>query len=426
MIRLFVRGRLWVSLCNQLRNFMSQGTIDLIAGQIVVVVAAVFINVLAARRLEPADRGLIAAILQVGFVAATIVRGGLDTAFITAGLNRHWEPLLRLSFHMIVRPLLGAALTLVSCLGAFLLAGRQHQGAPAFISAVVACAVASLLARCLRAAYLGTGNARLMLWYRSVSQLVPALVSVVVYLLGHESVVAWSIPFIFAQLVVTGTWILVALTRNASERATISDVSIHLMRERSRRTSGAAIASQLTLRLDRLLLPLLADTAALGLYVMAATLTETVVSPVQSYVDGRLPLWAIRHRAHTFSKHAQRRLALRWLLVCVGAATAVGFVAWIVLPTLLGPRYAASKELVPPLALGAALFGWSRILNGLLVSSDRPELASRAEVASVTVAAAMYLLLIPRLGAMGAAVGSIGGYAIGGGIMFLMLRDAPK
>ena len=74
----------------------------------------------------------------------------------------------------------------------------------------------------------------------------------------------------------------------------------------------AALSNMAMLRADRLALPVLASTSALGLYAAVATMTELLAWPLRAYADSRLGKWRAAHRegapAHPPDRHRRGRL----------------------------------------------------------------------------------------------------------------------
>jgi O-antigen/teichoic acid export membrane protein len=169
----------------------------------------------------------------------------------------------------------------------------------------------------------------------------------------------------------------------------------------------STLANTGMLRTDRLLLPALASTAALGLYATVATVTELLAWPVQSYADARLGGW---RAAADAGQLRTWRLLGRGALYALAAAPVLGALTYVLIVPVFGARYAGARSLVAPLVAAAALYGVSRVALAVLVARRRALLASGAEVCGFAVSVAGYLALIPGRGAAGAAYASLVGY----------------
>jgi O-antigen/teichoic acid export membrane protein len=169
----------------------------------------------------------------------------------------------------------------------------------------------------------------------------------------------------------------------------------------------AALSNMAMLRADRLALPALASTSALGLYASVATMTELLAWPLRAYADSRLGRWRAEHRSGALRTRPLVAAAALYALLVVPVVA--GGLYLLIVP-LFGAGYAPAKAVVVPLVAAAGLYAVSRISLGLLIAKGRGGLVSAAEIAGFTVSLVAYLLLIPRFGIVGAAYGSLLGY----------------
>jgi O-antigen ligase len=184
----------------------------------------------------------------------------------------------------------------------------------------------------------------------------------------------------------------------------------------------AALATSGMLRIDRLLLPALASTAALGLYAGVATMTELLSWPLGALADARLGRW----RDDADHGHlAVRRILLGAVLYGLAGAGALAWLVTALLLPLLGPSYAPARSLVWPLVAAGAVLGLEQVAVTLLVARRRNRAASGVETVGFVVSLVAYLGLIPAMGALGAAYGSLLGYAAGLLVACGLLRAAP-
>jgi len=169
----------------------------------------------------------------------------------------------------------------------------------------------------------------------------------------------------------------------------------------------AALSNMAMLRADRLALPALASTSALGLYASVATMTELLAWPLRAYADSCLGKWRAAHRAGTLNSRPILAAAVAYCLV-VGPLVAGGL--YLLIVPVFGEQYAPAKVVVLPLVVAAGLYAVSRISLGLLIARGHSALVSAAEITGFAVSFAAYLLLIPPYGILGAAYGSLIGY----------------
>ncbi len=177
----------------------------------------------------------------------------------------------------------------------------------------------------------------------------------------------------------------------------------------------AAIAGHATLRLDQLLLSILAPSAELGLYAVAVsmagavgplfTASATVVIPRVSRISD--PAEAVRET---------------WRTLGVGLAISLPVVlaAFMLFPTILhvlfGSAFQGALGAARVLLAASVFQGANAILGNSLRSLGRPGAPAMAETVGAAVTAGLLLLLLPSMRAMGAAVASLGAYATVTGI----------
>ena len=165
-----------------------------------------------------------------------------------------------------------------------------------------------------------------------------------------------------------------------------------------------------TLRLDQLLLGGMASSAAIGLYFIAVRLSEMVAILASSIADALMPEVAASEvdRAERLLGRSLRLTLYTHLLALVPL--------WIGAPYALRYVYGAGF-LGATLTLRILLIA-SVVLSagGIMISGLRgfgnPGLATVARLASAVVTVISLLLLLPRLGIVGAAVASLLGYSM--------------
>jgi O-antigen ligase len=223
---------------------------------------------------------------------------------------------------------------------------------------------------------------------------------------GVQDTGAWLLVYLASAALPTG----VQLLRWRPRRAEAAGETVAAARREGIQLLPAALATSGMLRIDRLLLPALASTSALGLYAGVATTTELLSWPLGALADARLGRWRADADA---GRLRARRILLGCALYAVLGAVAVGWLVATVFLPLLGPSYEPARPLVAPLVAAAAVLGLEQVAVTLLVARRRNRAASGVETAGFAVGLLGYLTLIPAYGALGAAYGSILGYAAG-------------
>jgi O-antigen/teichoic acid export membrane protein len=163
------------------------------------------------------------------------------------------------------------------------------------------------------------------------------------------------------------------------------------------------------LRSDSLLLPWLTSYQYLGIYVVAASLSEFIVIPVNSIVDAHIPKWSTAFRT---GQLPTRRILLIGVGYTVVAAGSIAGMGHLLLVPLFGSNYAASVDLLLPLSIASGLWALSRIAVGLLLAMGRPRQVLLGDISAMVLSIAGYCVLIPWLGVYGAALGCLAGYGL--------------
>jgi O-antigen/teichoic acid export membrane protein len=173
-------------------------------------------------------------------------------------------------------------------------------------------------------------------------------------------------------------------------------------------TSSVAWARLMNLRLDFVILSLLAGPAVLGIYAIASKFAELVkiLSMALSYVlyprftkDG--PLRAVARA---------RRLIPKAGLLCAGAVVPLWLTAGFVIPAFYGSDFEPAVLPARIILLGLVLEGVGGVITGFLYGVGRPGLNSWAMAVGLVGTVILDLLLIPPFEEVGAATASAVAY----------------
>ncbi|MDQ1669006.1 MAG: hypothetical protein QOE40_1067 [Actinomycetota bacterium] len=385
---------------------------SLLLAQLAVATAAFIANVLAARGLAPDGRGELALLLQIAYLSSLGLLLGADrsTVAVFGGAPAH------VAVHAVRRLLLRPILCGLAITGATVAVLPLGDRSAWWLSVllVAAFAVVNAFVRSMRSVAIAAGRYRDFVRFTVAGQLL-LLATMALLLVSRVHVVeVWLVAYLVAGALPT----LLCFRRwqradDAASDAGASDAGAADGRIRQARREGlavlpAAMADSGMLRLDRLLLPALASTSALGIYAAVGTMTELLAWPLLAYADARLGTW--RAAADEATLRQRRILVVAVAYVVVAGAVLTALIAALVVP-LLGDRYEPARQLVVPLVAAAAVYGLSQVLGTLLLAGRRGASASLAATVGFGVSALAYVLLIPDHGAAGAAYGSLIGYA---------------
>jgi antigen flippase len=175
-------------------------------------------------------------------------------------------------------------------------------------------------------------------------------------------------------------------------------------------------------RLDQLLISLLMSPVALGLYVIAVTLTTLTTSVAGSFALVALPSVA------GLPPGAERTAAARRCIALAAVGSAAVTVPLLVLaPRLIdlffGHSFAGAVDVCRVLLVAAVLLGTSRSVAAVLTALGRPLDAGVPELAGALLTIPALAILLPRMGLMGAGVASLAAYAL---TLACVLRRASR
>ena len=170
------------------------------------------------------------------------------------------------------------------------------------------------------------------------------------------------------------------------------------------------VADFTTLRMDQLLLGGMASSTAIGLYFVAVRLSEITALMASSVADALMPEVAASHadRAERLLGRGLRLTLYTHLLVLVP----LWISAPLVLRYLYGDSFLAATATMRILLLASVVLSISGIIISGLRGFGHPGLSTIARLASAVVTVVSLLLLLPRLGIVGAALASLLGYGV--------------
>ncbi len=171
-----------------------------------------------------------------------------------------------------------------------------------------------------------------------------------------------------------------------------------------------SLAEFTTLRLDQLLLGGIASSAAIGLYFIAVRISEITAVLASSVADALMPEVAA-------SKHTDRadRLLGKSFRLTLYTQLLVLVPLWLAAPYVLqyvyGKSFLAANGTLRILLLASVVLTAGGIVVSGLNGFGHPGLSTIARLASAVITVVSLLLLLPRLGIVGAALASLMGYS---------------
>jgi O-antigen/teichoic acid export membrane protein len=174
------------------------------------------------------------------------------------------------------------------------------------------------------------------------------------------------------------------------------------------RAQIGGVITLMNLRLDFIVLQLMAGPAVLGVYAIASKYAELLKVPSLALTYVLYPRFA-RDGAEAAARGA-RGLLSRAGMLTTGVAVPLFACAGAVIPALYGSEFVGAVIPAQIILVGLAADGAGAVVTAFLYGTARPGLNSWAMTAGLVVTVVLDVLLIPRLGATGAAIASATAY----------------
>ena len=367
---------------------------------------------LQARALGPEGRGLLAAILIPVTLAPQIAGLGLGVFATRESARGRPVPVL---LGTLGAPLL--ALSLVSILASGLLANLV-AGDRAVVHTYVQLGFVllpfGLFATLLVDLSVGLQRWRLLIAGRLVSPIIWTAGVVVLYATGHLTVAAAAI----VTLVGGAAGFLPFLPLLKAGRPHFDTALLRQGVPFGLKTWIGGLSALANVRLDQLLMVRLVSEKELGLYVVAVT----VAMFTASILLGAITMYVSPRIAGGDSALAARACRLT-LAVMLGLAAGMAVVTPILLRLAFGAAFTPATTMVRILLAASVPYAAAFVLSTALVQSGHPGKAARVDLFAVVLTVVGLLVLLPRLGAVGAAYVSLASYSAS---FVLLLRWARR
>lgn len=185
------------------------------------------------------------------------------------------------------------------------------------------------------------------------------------------------------------------------------------------------LAVRMNLRLDQFVLGIVAAPAALGTYTVAVSVSE-----VLWILPDSLAVVTFNKLAAEKNQAARIRLVgvihrVLWLVVG-SAALALAVLGWWLVPVAYGAKFADASWFLLLLLPGTVAMTTAKVITKYFGASGLPGQSSIIQAIGAAVSMVGYLVLIPRYGAVGAAISSTAGYATAGLTAYVLYRRAIR
>jgi O-antigen/teichoic acid export membrane protein len=378
--------------------------LQLLASQVLTGGVALAANILMVRALSPSGRGEVALMLQVVYLTTQVLLLGTERSFVASYHDAAPAVAVRAYGRLLVVPVLigGVAAVVFTSV-----APERLDPGSNIVALLGAYALVETAILATRAVAIATGRMADFLYARVIESLLLLALLVTLFVADVSHPVVWILAYLLAGAVPTFTFLGIWLRQPARTVTAVPPGQNRLVRQEGLALFPAALSNMAMLRADRLALPALASTSALGLYASVATMTELLAWPLRAYADSRLGKWRATHRDGGLNAKPIVVTAAIYALI-VAPLVAAGL--YLLIVPVFGHQYAPAKVVVLPLVAAAGLYAVSRISLGLLIAKGHNALVSAAEITGFAVSFTAYLLLIPQYGILGAAYGSLLGY----------------
>lgn len=376
----------------------------LLASQLLAAGVSFVVNIIAAYGLTPDQRGLLAFYLQTGYLLTVFLMLGVEKPFaarIRNGFSNSTALLLR-----IVRPGYFIVASVFMTAGLLFIFGLDSIAIP--LSLVAVFIVSNQHVRIIRTAYISSGTLKPFLSVVVITNGLTLVFALVLAIIQHGNFVVWLLAYVVAN--VTATFFVAHAARASRHDDFVREGPVRDIRRQGLRLLPGSLGNMAMFRPDRLLLPLLAGPAALGVYIVVSAALEVAVWPIQQWSDSKMNDW--RDSKPSLDRRLRASILARAAVGVLGLSILCSAVLVVVVMWILPEGYEGALGLLAPITLANIVFGMARAQQGIAISENRSGLVSAAEVTGLLISVSAYFVLIPMLGGLGAALGSVIGNVV--------------
>lgn len=386
--------------------------------------AAIITGPILARTLGPTGRGALASVLAPTYLATALFTVGAPSAltYFVAKSGIDLNRSVRLS------AVIGGVTGLCAAVVLWTIAPALLRHEAAYVPLLRWSSLLMIpagIASMLRGVHQGAGDfSRLNAerWFGSVTRLILITVFAMVGILTVASATWASVLTLFvASFLLAGG--VVTQSRHRSKNVSANQVTTRAFVRYAGLVAIGAISGNVIIRLDQALMPALSSVRELGYYAVAVSVAELPIFLSIAVRDVVLTVSTQRGSAELVADAARLVLVLQLVVAFVLAPA----MPWLV-PLAFGGRFTSSVPAVEILLLGGALGAPGSVLNNGLLGQNAPALRAAAQAGAAGVTILALVLLVPPLGAIGAAAASLIAYAfssLANGILLARLGKLP-
>jgi len=387
-------------------------------------------SVVVVRALGPAQYGELSYLLAITGLLAPLAQFGISGLVARALLEQPTDERAVLRAAMQLR-LAGCALAFVA--GAVYWLALEHRPADRWMLLVLLAAQFATVSQVVEFWFQVQFKAARLVPWRTGAAVVAAILKMALAMATHDArwvAAAFALEFL---LVGAAAWIAMrkegTVSRVSQPPGTLERPSPPWLRwfaQRSPWLLASGIAEVIYLRIDIVLLERLRGVEETGIYAVAARLSEVWYMVPVALMGAVFPaLWQRRQDAAAYERGLQASLDLLFALAVALAVVMQLFGAPLV-EWLFGPRFTASVPILQ-IHIWAGVFVFMRaLLSRWLLAEDLLRFSLLTHLSGAAMNVALNLLLIPRYGAIGAAVATVISYACAGWLaLYLSPRTRP-
>ncbi len=387
-------------------------------------------SVVVVRALGPAQYGELSYLLAISGLLAPLAQFGISGLVARALLEQPTDERAVLRAAMQLR-LAGCALAFVAGVVYWLV--LEHRPADRWMLLVLLAAQFATVTQVVEFWFQVQFKAARLVPWRTGAAVVAAILKMALAVATHDArwvAAAFALEFL---LIGAAAWTAMrkegTVSRVSPAAGTLERPSPPWLRwfaQRSPWLLASGIAEVIYLRIDIVLLERLRGIEETGIYAVAARLSEVWYMVPVALMGAVFPaLWQRRQDAAAYERGLQASLDLLFALAVALAVVMQLFGAPLV-EWLFGPRFTASVPILQ-IHIWAGVFVFMRaLLSRWLLAEDLLRFSLFTHLSGAAMNVALNLLLIPKYGALGAAVATVISYACAGWLaLYLSPRTRP-